>query len=207
MVAITISRQLGSQGREIASLVAIQLGYRMVWRDLINQAARRAGAPEAALAAIDELGLLGICPSPSACQAYRQAVAQVISELAEAGEVVILGRAGQIILAGHPDILHVRLVAPLQVRADRIALRYNITNECALAQIQASDANRAKYLRRFYNVRWDDPQHYHLVLNTGLLSLTQATEIICSSLNQIQSKPLTKENPQEDRFDYASPQS
>ena len=64
MSAITISRQMGSRGRQIAFIVAETLGFTLVWRELINEAARRTGTPEVALAAIDELGLLGICPIP-----------------------------------------------------------------------------------------------------------------------------------------------
>ena len=81
MAAITISRQLGSLGYDISQAVADQLGYHLVWRDVINRAALRSGTPEVALAAIDELGLLDLCPSPEACQAYRQAVQQIMEEL------------------------------------------------------------------------------------------------------------------------------
>jgi cytidylate kinase len=116
MAVMTISRQMGSLGSEIARLVAERLGYRLVWRELINQAARRSGAPEAALAAIDELGLLDMCPSPRACRAYRAAVKQVIDELAAEGNCVILGRAGQVLLKGVPGCLHVRLIAPVPTR-------------------------------------------------------------------------------------------
>ena len=83
MSTITISRQMGSLGCEVAQLVAEELSYRLVWRDLINQAAIRAGTPEMALADIDELGLLDISPSPKAKLAYRQAVQQVMQELAK----------------------------------------------------------------------------------------------------------------------------
>lgn len=172
---------MGSLGSQISRLVAEMLGYRLVWRELINQAAQRAGAPETALAAIDELNLLGICPSPEACKAYRRAVEQVMNELAEKGNVVIQGRAGQVILKDHPQALHVRIIAPLALRAERVAQRLDISLECALAQVEASDRFRANYLRRFYRVRWDDPLLYHLVINTAGLSAQHAAEIICSA--------------------------
>ena len=66
-----------------------------------------------ALAAIDELGLLDIRPSAAAYKAYRQALAQVMAELAVQGNTVIVGRAGQVILGQRADVLHVRVVAPL----------------------------------------------------------------------------------------------
>jgi cytidylate kinase len=182
MAAITVSRQLGSLGFEVAQTAADLLGYRLVWRDLINQAARIAGSPETALAAIDDLGLLGICPSPEACQAYRQAVQQIMQELANQGNVVIIGRAGQMILGGWSEVLHVRVIAPRPLRIERLAARQEISPECALAQIEASDRRRRSYLKRFYNVQWDDPNLYDLVINTAHLAPTAAAQLITQTL-------------------------
>ncbi len=184
---ITVARQMGSAGREVGRLVSERLGYRLVWREVINQAARRGGAPEAALAVIDELGLLGIQPSDAEYDAYREAVQQVILELAQEGRIVIVGRAGQAILAGRPDVLHVRLIAPADLRAQRVAGWQKIPLASARAQIRASDKYRRKYLRRFYNQDWDDPNLYDLTLNTGRLSPGQAADLICAAaLGEVQ---------------------
>jgi cytidylate kinase len=188
---ITISRQLGSHGMLIAHCLGDQLGYQVVWREVINQAARRAGAPEAALAAIDELGLLGICPSPQACLAYRQAVEQVMHELAAAGQVVIVGRAGQTILSGAPRTLHVRTIAPTACRVGRVAARNNISPKAAKAQVEVSDRFRKNYLKRFYNVCWDAPELYNLVINTESIRPDQAAEIIAHTLELFQQASLS----------------
>lgn len=185
MAAITVSRQMGSLGSAVARAVADTLGYRLVWRELINQAARQSGNPEVALAFIDELGLLDICPSPKACRAYRQTVDKIVMELAAEGNVVIIGRAGQVILANYPNTLHVRIIAPENLRAERVALKQNIPLDCALAQIKASDRNRANYLRRFYRVYPDNPDLYHLIINTERLSIQQAASLIHHSLQQM----------------------
>ncbi len=182
MGVITVSQQLGSLGKQVATTVAAQLGYRLVWRDLINQAARRCGAPEVALSTMDELGLLGWCPSPQACRAYRQAVDQVMRELAAEGKVVIVGRAGQIILRGHPDAVHVRVTAPASLRAERVAHEQDISLKAAQAQVQASDAFRRSYLRRLYHIRWDDPDLYDLIVNTERVTVREAAELICAVL-------------------------
>jgi cytidylate kinase len=168
---------MGSLGRQVARQLADDLNYRMVWRELINQAARRSGVPEMALAAIDELGLLDLCPSPEACEAYRQSVKQVMEELRAQGDVVIVGRAGQVILRNYPDVLHVRLIAPRPLRAERIAQRQSIPLDCALAQVKASDRYRKKYLRRFYDVKWGNPELYHLIINTGKVSTSSAAKL------------------------------
>jgi CMP/dCMP kinase len=183
MSTITISRQMGSLGCQIAFNVAEALGFRLVWREIINEAARRTGTPEVALAAIDELGLLGICPSPKACSAYHQAVKEIMHEFAEQGDIVILGRAGQVILGNRTDIMHIRLIAPISIRIARIADRLGITESRARAQVEASDRYRSDYLRRFYHTDWDKPDLYHLVINTGSLEIDQAVELICQSFH------------------------
>jgi cytidylate kinase len=193
---VTISRQMGSRGLEVARALGSALGYRVASRDLINQAAMRSGNPEVALAVIDELGLLGICPSPQACQAYRQAVRQVMEELLGEGRVIIVGRAGQVILGDRPRVLHVRLIAPQAERIGRLAAEQKISTENALAQIQASDRHRRNYLKRHYQVTWDDPNLYDLTLNTANLSIQAVTAIIRQALiEKLKYTAATMEEP------------
>ncbi len=184
MAVVTLSRQLGSLGFETAQLVAQRTGYRLVWRELINQAARRAGAPEVALAVIDELNLLGLKPSTADMQAYLSAVRTVMEELADAGNVVIVGRAGQIILANRPGTLHVRVTAPVSVRVERLEQRQGISMEAARAQIDASDRYHQNYFKRYYKLPWDGPGLYDLVINTAQLNIEDAAEIICIALGK-----------------------
>ncbi|HET8705033.1 MAG TPA: cytidylate kinase-like family protein, partial [Pseudomonadales bacterium] len=150
MAVITISRQMASLGCQVAEEIARCLKYRVVWREVINEAASRAGVPEVALATIDELDILGLRPSAEARQAYHDAVREIMEELAQEGNVVIVGRAGQVILHGKPDVLHVRVYAPIDLRVERIAQRHNVSFEAARAQVEASDQARTRYLKRFY---------------------------------------------------------
>ncbi len=184
MAVITISRQYGSLGNIIANALGQRLGYRVVMRELINQAARAAGAPVVALAVIDELGLLGLAPSEQDYQAYIQAVKSVMLELADQGNVIIAGRGGQVVLAGRPDALHVRTVAPAELRVARIAERYAISLAAARAQIKASDRQRRIFLKRFYNIDGNDPQLYDLVLNTARMTAETACNLICAALQE-----------------------
>ncbi len=181
-MTVTISRQVGSLGEDIARIAAASLGYRFIYREVIHAAARQAGTPEAALAAIDELGLLSICPTEEDCLAYRQAMQQIMDSLADEGGAVILGRAGQVILRERQDVLHVRLVAPILCRVERIAQRQNISLKSAQAQVTASDRYRRNYLKRFYEIRWDDPDYYDLIINTGRLSADRAAALICQAV-------------------------
>lgn len=199
MEVITFSRQLGSLGFQVAKVVAERLNYRLVWRDLINQAAIRAGAPEVALAMLDEFNLLGIAPTQQQFTDYIRVVGQVIRELADEGKIVIVGRAGQVLLQDDPRILHVRVVAPIEVRVERLVNARGILLESAQAQIQASDRARKNYLRRFYHVNWEDSSLYDIILNTGRISVAAAADTICqiAHLEQFEvGVPLT--NQEED---------
>jgi cytidylate kinase len=184
MAVITMSRQYGSLGNIVVHALAESLGYRVVMRELINQAALRAGAPAVALAIIDELGLLGITPTADEYQAYTRAVQTVMEELAAAGDVIIVGRGGQVVLANFPGVLRVRMIAPLDVRARRLAERLHISVRAAHAQAAASDRQRRTYLKRFYNIDWDDPLLYDLVINTAHLDAAQACDLIYQAARQ-----------------------
>ena len=179
MNVITISRQLGSLGFQVAKDVAEQMKFRLAWRDVINKAAIRAGVPEVALAIIDEFNLLGIAPTAQQYLDYIRVVGEVIHEMAKEGGIVIVGRAGQMLLRDDPAALHVRIIAPESVRVARLVSFRSITEESARAQIQTSDQTRRNYLRRFYQANWEDSSLYDLVINTGRLSVLAASDLIC----------------------------
>lgn len=183
MNVVTLSRQLGSLGYETAEILAQRSGYRLVGRELISHAAKLAGAPEVALAMFDELNLLGLKPAPHEIQAYLDAVNSVMHELAAAGCVIIVGRAGQIILANRPGVLHVRLTAPLPIRVERLTQRQGITHAAAQAQAAASDRYHKQYFKNFYHTQWDFNEHYDLVINSARLSQEQCVALITPLLD------------------------
>jgi hypothetical protein len=149
MPVITLSRQLGSQGDEVAAAVAQRLGLRLVGREVINRAAREAGAPEVALAAIDELGLLGVRPGRAAIRSYREKIADVVEEMAADGQLLLVGRGGQVMLAGHPGVLHVRIIAPREARIQYVSRSSRIGVDAATARV-GPDRARADFVRRYY---------------------------------------------------------
>ncbi len=185
MPVITLSRQMGSRGDDVAQAVACQLGLQVVGREVINRAARAAGAPEVALAAFDELGLLGVKPGPAALRLYRQKVTEVILELAEKGDVLLVGRGSQAVLAGRPGTLHVRIIAPRALRIANVQARCGVPAEVAAARVDASDRARAAYLRQHHGLRLDDPALYDLVINMARLDVATAATLICEAAQRL----------------------
>jgi cytidylate kinase len=193
MAVITLSREMGSRGDDIARLVAERLDLRLVGRELIIRAAKEAGAPEVALAEIDELGLLGVKPSAMALRLYREKVTAVIHELVAAEDVLLVGRGGQVLLADRADVLHVRIIAPRATRLALVQERCRVSAEVAAARIDASDAARAGYLKRHFGVRGDEAHLYDLVINTAHLNAPVAADLVCLAAARLDSTLLTSD--------------
>ena len=181
MTVITLSRELGSRGDDVAVAVAARQGLRLVGREMINRAAQDAGAGEVALAELDELGLLGVKPSAASQQRYREKIVQIIESQAAEGNVLLVGRGGQVVLGQRHDVLHVRVTAPHALRCATVQERCKVSPEVAEARVRASDAARALYHKRHFGVRWDDEGLYDLVINMMRLSVAAAVETICAA--------------------------
>lgn len=111
-------------------------------------------------------------------EAYVELVKYVITEYAQAGGVIIVGRGGQVVLRDHPGVLHVRFHAPESLRIKRLAERLGLSEKEAERQIHQSDKDRARYLKHYFGADWNDPDLYSLILNTGRLSVETATDLI-----------------------------
>jgi cytidylate kinase len=113
---------------------------------------------------------------------HYEALCEVVRAVTKAGQAVIVGRGAQTILANRRDVLHVRIVTPLERRIAYVASREGLSPEAARDRIRHKDDDRARYLQSVAKVRPDDPHLYDLVVNTGVISLDQAVEIIVSAL-------------------------
>jgi len=221
MAIVSLSRQLGAGGSEIAAGVAKALGLRIVDREAIDQAAMEAGVPEIALQELGYEGRRGLVqrildalkaspaipsvvemqrrdagtslPMPrgiftparpllsAAMEEYVRMVGMVIQDMAAEGNVLIMGRASQVILRDHLEALHVQIVAPLARRVEKRMRIEGLTQRDATERILASDQARADFLRRYYGVNWLDPQLYDLVINTGRTSIQTAVQLVVLS--------------------------
>lgn len=197
---ITISRQYGAGGSEIAQLVAAALGWRVVDNELVEEVAARAGLPPADVAEREERApsfterlartLAASTPelftapvSGGTVPKFQEAdlvriTETVVAEVAAKGRIVLVGRAAPAVLAKEENCLHVKLVAPKPYRIQATAQRLGVDQKRAAEIMDETDATRERYLRQFYRRNWNDPVNYHMVLNTEVLGHEGATEII-----------------------------
>jgi cytidylate kinase len=199
-VLITISRQFGAGGSEVARRVAQALGWRVVDNELVEEVASLAGLPPETVAEREERAasfaerlartlaasapeLLpppvpgGTVPELQEADLVRL-TERVVAEAAARGKLVLVGRAATAVLARERDCLHVRLVAPRAYRIAAAADRLGLGSDQAAAAVDESDAARARYHRQYYQRDWNDPVNYHLVVNTGALGLEGAGAVI-----------------------------
>jgi cytidylate kinase len=202
MPVITVARQYGSLGDEIAAAVAERLSLRLVGQDILTEVAQRLGVPEATLSEHDErdTGMVGdlvrtmrrlypatVAPAQEAQDAavdeaaYLQLTRQVIWEVARGNDAVVVGRGATFVLQSNPDILHVLLVAPFETRVERVMATEHLTKQQAAQRVRSADSSRARYLKHYYRADWLDVSHYDLVLNTAHFSEVASTHLICSA--------------------------
>jgi cytidylate kinase len=108
--------------------------------------------------------------------------AETIMGLAELGNAILIGRGGSIITAKMPRVLHVRLVAPLELRIARISESRGITADQARAFCLEEDEGRKRYVRKYFKADINDPAHYHLVINTGNIPCDLAAQLLEEAL-------------------------
>jgi len=205
VAVVTITRQFGAGGSRVAELVARSLGWTVVDREFVEEVARRAGLPAEEVAArqerapslMERLVRTLACASP---EVYVPAAAagaperaeerivrlneHVILESAVAGRAVLVGHGARFVLAraGREDALHTYVVAPREVRVRTIMERQSLAEPDAARTLDATDADRDRYVERWYGRRRQDPANYHLVLNTGWLGYDGAADLIVAAV-------------------------
>ena len=81
-------------------------------------------------------------------------------------------------------VLHVRIIAPVDVRIKRIMKSEGLSREDALKLVEENDKAVAEYLTRFYNINWRDQLNYDMVLNTEKMDVSTASKVIASAVSQ-----------------------
>jgi len=98
---------------------------------------------------------------------YRDLLTQTITELAQAGNAVIMGRGGQVILGTFPGTLRIKIVAPYLTRVECLMEREVLDRASAKQRVARADEMRAGFMRRYFNVDWLDPTLYDCVFNNS----------------------------------------
>ena len=184
MATITISPQMGSGGPEIGMALAQRLGYRYVDQEIIGDAVRRYGLAEDKASHLDESKPTLFERFDVETRYYITVLQTTLLEFAEQDNCVLMGRGGQWLLRGIPQVLRVRVIAPFEVRVKQWIKRTgDVTGETpnqrgAVEFVRRDDAERSGRMRYLYEVDLEDPSLYDVVVNTEKLRYEAVVEMI-----------------------------
>ena len=199
MAVITISRQFGAGGITLGKMVAEKLGYAFADTEIIKMVAEMANVSTHFVETVekeaggkfskivsrlvskpllervlkDERGYIDE-------EIYLDYLVLIIAQMADEGNVVILGRGSQYILGDHPDAYHFMLINEFDNRVKFMRESYNLSQSRAVQVVKNEDKRRLNLYRKIHKTDYEKPSLYHLVLNMNKISLEEARELICS---------------------------
>lgn len=178
MPVITISRQKGSMGTEIAQAVAKELNYEYIDKTKICEALSDHGLQPPEIETFDEKkppfwDYMSI--QRNKCLNILRAV---LFDFARKDDFVIVGRGGQILLKDFPGAFHIRIIAPFDIRIQRILGRGAKDEKEAVAVLRRSDRDSAGFIRGYFDMDWEDSNLYDLIINTRNLPVNKAAQMI-----------------------------
>lgn len=168
---VTISRTVACRGDEIAQALADKLNLDCYDREILDGIAAEANVSKKLiesltdkLDAVDSWVYSAIFGKHVSRDEYLRFLTTIVRGLYHTGGV-ICGRGGHLILAGR-DVLRIRLVGSIEACASRLSERENISYTEAKRKVESVNKRREKFLWELFNVRYDDPTTFDVVVNT-----------------------------------------
>ena len=192
--AVTISRQAGCGALAVAEKLARHLqehspkhaaSWKVFDRNLMEKVLedhvlpKRLAQflPEDRVSYLEDIMADLLQTYPTSQTVIRQTT-ETILKLASVGNVILIGRGGNVITARLPNMFHVRLVAPLEERIEYSSKSYGMTKAGARKFCLREDLGRERYLKKYFNANINDASLYHMVINTGLVGYDNAAKLI-----------------------------
>lgn len=182
---VAIASLPGAGGEEVGRLVAERLGYGHFGREIVDQIAQRKGISETLMRGLDgqmrsliERYVADLLRErPFNESDFVREVASAVTTLGRRGLAVIVGRGAAFILDPN-TALRVLVAAPDPVRFERVAKQRGLDVAHAEAVLREEDVRRTEFIRHHFGARLDDPLRYDIVLNTGMISLEAAANLV-----------------------------
>ncbi|HLC26773.1 MAG TPA: cytidylate kinase family protein [bacterium] len=184
MSIITISKGSEPEGQIVAQQVAERLGYRCFEPELIEEAAKRFRISGSKLTQVLE-------ETPGIWERFTRSrrnylifIQAAMCELARRDHMVYHGSGGQQLLRGIPHVLKVRIIVPIARRVDWLVTQQGLIPEEAAKQVHAKDAEKTQRLRYLFDIDWNDPSLYDMVINLDRISVSSAVEEISGMVSR-----------------------
>jgi cytidylate kinase len=186
---ITISREMGSGGATIGKMIAAELDFEYYDRAILERIAVQTDSDARHLEqhesgtrnAFGSILLSFMDRRNLQDTVYLRSLLKVVRDVGKEGHAVIIGRGGACVL---PDALHIRFIAPFDVRVERMAKVRSVSKDEARQLVLEADHAQERFLRDFFGCEPNDPHRYDLVIDTAHLSLEHGAELVLMRLRQ-----------------------
>jgi len=198
MAVVTISRQFGAGGLTLGKMIANELGYMFADQDIVERVAKEANVSPHWVETVEKEagGKLSRFISKMVSkplvdrilkdergyideETYLDYIVLIIAQIADEGDVVILGRGSQYILNDHPDAYHILLINDFENRVKFMTENYDLSHAKAAQVVNREDKRRMSLYRKLGKADYDSSSLYHLVLNMARINLQQALKLVC----------------------------
>ena len=186
---ITICMEPGSGGCLIGEQVANRMGLDFFHRDMIHKISESARISTAVVESLEKERLSGLQDFIASIvkdqyihpSIYLDHLMKVVGTIGKHGRAVVVGRGANFIIP-LKDRFSIRVVAPLKVRIENVAKRFNVSSDTAKRRVLVRENRRSAFVRQSFNADIADPIHYHMVLNTGEISIETAVDAIVGAV-------------------------
>jgi cytidylate kinase len=190
---LTISREEGSLGNEIAQKLSHELGWRLYDREIVDYIAHNNHIRESMVLELDEksqnlmhdtiLRLLHMTETvPFGNEEYHEALIKALVAIAAQGQAILMGRGANFVLSRLEHGLHIRITASLEARIERMSKQFQLKPDEARRRLNEMDSERKNFVRHHFRQDFDDLHFYDLVINTNHVPVDQAVSSITSLL-------------------------
>ena len=212
-IIITIGRQFGSGGHEIANRLAQRLDLPMYDRNLIKMAAEEMKISPSAAEAVDESGLnrflayyltaptdystymMNVEPGQPLSEQVYEKQSEIIRKLAGRSDCIMVGRCADYLLAEEPGLINVFICADRADRAKRIMEKYDLSERKALERMKKIDRDRRYYYELHTGRDWGSWDAHQLILNISMLGMDRAVDML-AALYEEKKKELCADKPE-----------
>ncbi len=182
---ITISHQYGSRGEIIAREAAHQLGFTLVTSQKVDEIIHERYQLDYSLS-----GVIDQTPREDRSgKVFANLISAILTDMAVLNDILVLECGGQFIFRAFPNALHVRIIAPRDIRAHNIMQERGVSFDQALREMEEHDRRHLRFLRASFRRPSETPERYDMLINTGALDVTQSVELI---LTAVKLKKLTE---------------
>ena len=200
MAVITISKEFGTKGEKVASLVAEKLGYEYIGKNLVADIAKELNISESEATTFHKASqsrilrfvdrytcsiVQKVVDREHGClddKNYYKVTKKLVENVHDAGDVIILGWGSQCLLKGKPDTLHVRLIKDNDLKINEIMIAENLSHKAAKNFIDREEGDLKAYVKQYFNEDWKASHLYDIIIDMGKTSVEKAADMICDNV-------------------------